>query len=123
MTDVTTRSVTTGSDKSSIVIVQHLAGIPGGVALDCSADASLTSLRAGHLIITKDGKYYPAPVSGATYAALGDKKPAGVLVSDVLVNRGSALAAVMTMGQVRAAVAPYTYPEAVKTALPRIEFL
>lgn len=123
MIDLQTRAVSTGSDSSSLVIVQHLGGIPGGVALDCSETPTLTSLRAGHLILHKEGKYYPATPSGSAYADLGDKKPAGVLVSDVLIQGGTALGAVMTIGQVRSAAAPYPYPEAVKTALTRIEFL
>lgn len=121
MLDLQTKKIQTSDGKSSLVIVSHLGGIPGGVSLDMSLASSLSVVRAGHVILAKDGKYYAAPVSGSAYAAFGDKKPVGVLASDVV--PASSLAAVMTIGQVRASASPYTVTDEIKTALPRIEFL
>lgn len=107
--------------KSSLVIVRLLGDIPGGVALDTSLTPDLPDLKAGHLILSKDGKYYAAPVTGNAYADYGDKTPVGVLVADVLAK--GALASVLTIGQVRAAAAPYPFTDKIKNALPRILFL
>ena len=122
MTDLQTMNVKVGGGKSSIVIVNHLGGIPGGVALDLSTlPAGTSTVLAGHLILTKDNKYYPAPVTGNAYAAFDDKKPVGVLVSDIVAS--NPFASVMTIGQVKEAAAPYPYTDEAKKALSHIQFL
>jgi hypothetical protein len=122
MTDLMTGKAVVGDGNSSIVITKYLAGIPSGVALDTSLLSGVSVVRAGHVVLLKDGKYYAAGVTGAAYSAFGDKTPVGVLNADVLVN-GGRLAPVMTIGQVRDAASPYTISEEVKKALPRIEFI
>lgn len=121
MTDLTIQSHRVADGKSALVITRLLADLPGGVPLDMSLLPGVTSLSAGHVILSEGGKYYAAPVTGSAYAAFGSKKPVGVLVADVL--PATNLAAVMTVGQVRSAAAPYPYTDAVKSALPRIDFL
>lgn len=121
MIDLQTRQIVTREGKSSVVIISHLGGIPGGVALDTSLTPGLPVLRAGHLIVSDGTKYYAAPVSGSAYADLGGKTPVGVLTSDTI--PATNLAPVTTIGQVNAKCAPYPYTDAIKKALPRIEFL
>lgn len=115
--------VVTGKD--SIVIINALADIPGGRTLDVSGVASDTKvIAAGHIIIenttTKDCR--PLGVSSGAYVSLPSGYAyKGVLKASVLVN--DPRAAIVTAGQVNAAASPYPVTSAIKTGLPRIEFL
>ena len=53
----------------SIVIQKYISGIKGGRTLDVTGFAE-SVIKAGHVIIVKDGVYAPMPVSGEAYAAL-----------------------------------------------------
>lgn len=121
MTDLTTKKMTVSDGNSSIVIVRLLGDIPGGVTLDTSLTPGLSVIKAGHVVLVKDGKYFAAPVTGNAYAAFGDKSPIGVINADVLAT--GSLASVLTIGQVRASAAPYPYTDVVKKALPQIQFI
>lgn len=112
----------------SIVVVNALGDVPGGRTLDVSAlPAEQTVVRAGHVIIkTAAGEYKPLGISGGAYAAIASGETAvGILKASVL--KTDPRAAIVTIGQINAAAAktavgaPYT--AAIKTALPRIEFI
>lgn len=112
----------------SIVIVNALGDVPGGRTLDVTGVADGTTvIAAGHVIIkTSDGAYKPLGVNGEAYAAIATGETAvGVLKVSVLVS--DPRAAIVTMGQVNAAAgakavgAPYS--DAVKKALPNIQFI
>lgn len=112
----------------SIVIVNALGDVPGGRTLDVSGVADGTTvIAAGHVIVkTADGAYKPLGVADGAYAAIASGETAvGILKVSVLVS--DPRAAIMTMGQVNAAAgakavgAPYT--DAIKTALPNIQFI
>lgn len=112
----------------SIVIVNALGDVPGGRTLDVSGVAEGTTvIAAGHVIIkTADGAYKPLGVTGSAYAEIGSTDAAaGILKASVLVS--DPRAAIVTIGQVNAAAAakavgvPYT--DAIKKALPQIQFV
>ena len=109
----------------SIVIVKDLGDFPGGKTLDVSAlGADVKVIRSGHILIqdNKTKVLRPLPVSGKQYASLPEGRSyAGVLKSSISVKNPQA--AVLTIGQVNAAASPYPVTEAIKTGLPRIEFL
>lgn len=119
------KSIELNDGLDSIVIVNALGDIPGGRTLDVSGLASdVTVVRAGNILVqnttTKeisplnitDGAYDTLP-SGCTYV--------GVLKASVLVS--DPRAAILTMGQVNAAASPAPVTDAIKTALPNIQFL
>lgn len=112
----------------SIVIVNALGDVPGGRTIDVSGVAEGTTvIAAGHVIVkTADGTHKPLGVTGNAYAAIATGETAvGILKASVLVS--DPRAAIMTIGQVNAAAAakavgaPYT--DAIKKALPHIQFL
>lgn len=109
----------------SIVIVNALGDIPGGRTLDVSGVAAdVTVIRSGHILIQNDTtkEVLPLGVSDGNYATLpGGHSYFGVLKVSVLKN--DPRAAIVTMGQINAAASPYPVTEAIKTGLPRIEFL
>ena len=106
----------------SIIIVRDLADVPGGRSLDVTGWAD-DVIKAGHVIIkTAAGEYKPLGVSEGAYAAIAEGETAvGVLKATVL--KSEAFAAIMTQGQVNAAACAVPVTAAIKTALPRIEFL
>ncbi len=116
-----THEIQSGLD--SIVIVKALADIPGGRTLDVSDVASgVNVLKAGHIIIAKNGVYKPMPVDGSSYDSLpSGYSYVGVLKATISVK--DARAAIVTMGQVNAAACPYTVTDAMKSALSNIQFL
>lgn len=112
----------------SIVIVNALGDVPGGRTLDVSGVAEGTTvIAAGHVIIkTADGAYKPLGVKGSAYTEIGSPNTAvGILKASVLVS--DPRAAIMTIGQVNAAAAAKAvgapYDDAVKKALPQIQFV
>lgn len=111
--------ISDGND--SIVIVNALGDIPGGRTLDMTG---FTSIKGGHIIIEVSGIYKPMPVNagGTAYGSL----PSGgnyVGVNRYSVTATDPRAGIVTVGQVNAAAMPYAVTSAMKTALPRIEFL
>ena len=107
----------------AIVIVNDLGDIPGGRSLDVS-EVTADVIRAGHILIVNDTtkEVKPLGVSGESYVSLpSGHSYLGVLKHSVL--KTDARAAILTIGQVNAAASPYPVTSAIKTGLPRIEFL
>lgn len=107
----------------AIVIVNDLGDIPGGRSLDVS-EVTADVIRAGHILIVNDTtkEVKPLGVSGEAYVSLpSGHSYLGVLKHSVL--KTDARAAILTIGQVNAAASPYPVTSAIKTGLPRIEFL
>ena len=105
------------------VIVRDLADVPGGRSLDVSS-WSADVIRAGHIIKhnTSTDEYAPLGLSGTDYVSLSDNEEyAGVLKVSVLKDKP--LAAIMTIGEVNAAVAPYAITDTIAAGLPQIKFL
>ena len=108
----------------AIVIQKDLADIEGGRTLDCtdSSLASLTVIKAGHVIVkTSAGVYKPLNISGTGYGSIGDDTAVGVLKKSVV--KAQPFAAIMTIGQVNANACPYTVDATIKSALPHINFV
>lgn len=108
----------------SIVIQKYISGIKGGRTLDVTGFAEKV-IKAGHVIIVKDGKYMPMPVSGSAYAALPEGAAyAGILYRSILAAKPAA--SIMTWGEVNAVAVPYAMDSiltAFKTACPHIDFI
>ena len=108
----------------SIVIQKYISGIKGGRTLDL-ADFKEEVIKAGHVVIVKDGNYRPMPVSGAAYAALpGGYAYAGVVYRSVAAEKPAV--SIMTWGEVNAVAVPYPMDAimgAFKTACPHIDFI
>ena len=108
----------------SIVIQKYISGIKGGRTLDVTGFAEKV-IKAGHVIIVKNGVYAPMPVEGNAYAAL----PEGAAYAGVLYRSISAAkpaASIMTWGEVNVEAVPYpmaTILAAFKTACPHIDFI
>lgn len=107
----------------SIVVVNALGDIPGGRTLDLSAWAA-DVVKSGHIVIEQSGIYKPLPINtgGTAYGSV----PSGANVVGVLrysITKKDPRAAIVTIGQINAAASPYPVTAAIKTALPRIEFL
>lgn len=112
-----------------IVVVKHLAGIPGGRTLDLTVYTNpkdgTASVRAGHLIVknTTTGVFAPLSVTQeGKYAAVpATSELIGVL--EYSVTKEDPRGAILTAGQVNGKALPYELPEDGKAKLPRIEFL
>lgn len=112
-----TSSVDTTND--SVVIVNHLEGVPGGRTLDVTGFGD-DEISAGHVIIkeTATGNYKPLPVSGTLP---GSHTYAGILVASIKTSKP--MAAIMVRGTVNEAYVKYAVPTAAKTALALIRFI
>ena len=110
--------------EDSIVIQKYISGIKGGRTLDVTGFAE-NVIKAGHVIIVKEGKYMPLPLSREAYAALPEGAAyAGVLYRSVLAAKPAA--SIMTWGEVNEVAVPYpmnTILAAFKTACPHIDFI
>ena len=108
----------------SIVIQKYISGIKGGRTLDVTGFAD-SVIKAGHVIIVKNGVYAPMPVAGDAYAALPEGAAyAGVLYRSVLAAKPAA--SIMTNGEVNEEAVPYAMTAiatAFKTACPHIVFI
>ena len=108
----------------SIVIQKYISGIKGGRTLDVTGFAD-SVIKAGHVIIVKDGTYAPMPVSGGVYGALPEGYAyAGVLYRSILAAKPAA--SIMTWGEVNSVAMPYameTILDAFKEACPHIDFI
>lgn len=114
------------TDKDCIVIINALTDIPGGRTLDVSGlPSSMDVVKAGHVIVKTDkGVHKPLALNEAG-TAYADKDTSdtfvGVLKASIL--KSDPRAAIVTSGQINAAASPYPVTDAIKTGLPRIEFL
>lgn len=113
--------VDTGND--SIVIINHIEGVPGGRSLDTTGFTPAV-IKAGHIVI-KDtsGNYKPMPINtdGSAYGTLPtDHTIEGVVVASVLSSK--AMVGIMVRGSVNQVASPYPVTEAIKSALPLIRF-
>lgn len=116
-------NTTYGDSNDAIVIVTALGDIPGGRALDVT-EVTEDVIYAGHILVINDTtkEVKPLGVSGDAYVSLpSGHSYLGVLKHSVL--KEDARAAILTIGQVNAAACPYPITAAIKTGLPRIEFL
>lgn len=109
----------------SIVVVQSLSEIPGGRTLDVSGlAAGVTCVRSGHVLV-KDNKskaISPLTVTDGAYASV----PEGKTVCGVLkfsVSRNDPRASIVTAGQINVAASPAAVTDAIKSALPGINWL
>ena len=113
------------TDKDGIVIINALGDVPGGRTLDVSGVASGTEvLNAGHIIVkvTATGVHKPLGVTNGAYDSLASgEEYVGVLKASIPVD--DPRAAIVTIGQINAAASPYPVTAAIKSGLPRIEFL
>jgi len=108
-----------------IVIVKALGDIPGGRTLDVTGlPSDMKVIKAGHIIIKNSENYKPMPLNagGTAYASLpASHSYVGVLKASILVK--DPRAAIVTMGQIKAAACPYTITDGIKNGLPNIQFL
>ena len=89
----------------SIVIQKYISGIKGGRTLDVTGFAD-SVIKAGHVIIVKNGVYAPMPVSGDAYAALPEGAAyAGVLYRSIPAAKPAA--SIMINGEVNSEAVPY----------------
>lgn len=112
-----TSSADTTND--SVVIVNHVHGIPGGRTLNVTGFAD-DEISAGHVIIkeTATGEYKPLPVSGTLP---GGHTYVGYLVASL--KKDKPLAAIMYAGTVNEAYCKYPIPAACKTAVNRVTII
>ena len=108
----------------SIVIQKYISGIKGGRTLDVTGFAE-SVIKAGHVIIVKNGVYAPMPVSGDAYAALPEGAAyAGVLYRSIPAAKPAA--SIMINGEVNSEAVPYAMDSilaAFKTACPHVVFI
>lgn len=108
----------------SIVIQKYISGIKGGRTLDVTGFTE-NVIKAGHVIIVKDGVYSPMPVAEGNYVALPEGAAyAGVLYRSVLAAKPAA--SIMTWGEVNAVAVPYAMETILadfKAACPHIDFI
>lgn len=108
----------------SIVIQKYISGIKGGRTLDITGFAE-SVVKAGHVIIVKDGTYAPMPVSEGAYAELPEGYAyAGVLYRSIPAAKPAA--SIMTWGEVNAVAVPYAMDAILadfKAACPHIDFI
>lgn len=108
----------------AVVCPLFISGIRGGRALNVEGVTDST-IKAGHVIIVKDGDYKPMPVSSDAYASLPDGYAyAGILYRTVPTSLPAA--SIMTNGEVNSVAAPYSMDsilEAFKAACPNITFV
>ena len=107
----------------NIVIQKYISGIKGGRTLDVTGFSGV--IKAGHVIIVKDGVYAPMPVSGEAYGTLTEGYAyAGVLYRSISVERPEA--SIMTWGEVNIEAVPYPMDAIMsdfKAACPHIDFI
>lgn len=107
-----------------IVIQKYISGIKGGRTLDMTGFAA-DYVKAGHVIIVKDGVYKPMSVKGNAYDALpAGYAYAGVLYRSIIADKPAA--SIMTWGEVNAEAVPYPMDAilaAFKAACPHIDFI
>lgn len=108
----------------SIVIQKFISGIKGGRTLDVTGFTDKV-IKAGHIVIHKEGVYKPMPVADGKYAALPEGyNYAGVLYRSILAKKP--FASIMTWGEVNDVAKPFEMTDilaAFKTDCPHIDFI
>lgn len=108
----------------NIVIQKYISGIKGGRTLDTTGFTG-DVIKAGHVIVVKDGVYAPMPVSGESYGSLPEGHSyAGILYRSISAERPEA--SIMTWGEVNSEAVPYPMDailEAFKASCPQIDFI
>ena len=128
----------------SVVIQKHNSGIKGGRTLDMTG-YPLKVLKAGHVIVTKDGVYKPMPLTPKMQSESGSQTEvkdddgntvyvygtlptgfsyAGVLCRTIMADKPAA--SIMYDGEVNSEAVPYpmdTILAAFKTACPQVLFI
>lgn len=117
----TTEAYDTGNDP--IIVRNALNAKTKGVMLDVSG-YELDVIKAGQVIIVKDGVYKPMPISDGAYGTLTDGYSyAGIAVASVLKTKP--FVGMLNMGEVNDAALPYSI-DAIKAdiqaALPALYF-
>lgn len=124
LNDLTPNKTQVVFGEDSVVIQKYISGIKGGRTLDVTGFAD-SVIKAGHVIIVKDGVYSPMPVSGGAYSTL----PSGAAYAGVLyrsIPAAKPAASIMTWGEVNAEAVPYAMTSilaAFKSACPHIDFI
>ena len=124
LNDLTPNKTQVVFGEDSVVIQKYISGIKGGRTLDVTGFAD-SVIKAGHVIIVKDGVYSPMPVSGTAYGTL----PSGASYAGVLyrsIPAAKPAASIMTWGEVNAEAVPYAMTSilaAFKSACPHIVFI
>lgn len=118
--------------KDDIICQKYVAGIPGGRALDVDASYPLSVILAGTPVIKKDGNYKPFPLVADAGGYEGYKLgtlPEGYSYAGILyksIKKTAPAAAILVEGTVNEAAVYFpltSVKEAIKAALPAIEFI
>lgn len=122
--ELTNKRCTIDYGNDSVVCPLFISGIRGGRSLNVE-DFAENAIKAGHVIIAKDGDYKPMPVTSGKYGTLPDGYSyVGVLYKTIPTDL--AMASIMTNGEVNSVAAPYEMDdilEAFKAACPNITFV
>ena len=107
----------------NVVIVNHFDGIRGGRTLNVEGYTK-DVIKAGHVIIKlSSGDYAPMPLasSGPAYDSLpGGAAYAGFLAASI--PTAQPFAAIMVRGTINPKALPFAIDEAVKEALPLVDY-
>lgn len=121
------KETTVHSDEA--VIVKHIAGLPGGRALDLSTYKNLKDgtdvIKAGHLIVKNKETQAVSPLDIDNQGAYVEVPITAELVGvlEYGVTKTEPIGAILTAGQVNGKRLPYKLADGTKEKLPRIEFL
>ena len=120
-TSLNNEKITVDTGLDSIVIINHIEGIPGGRSLNVTG-FSPAVIKAGHVVIKDNNdEYKPMPVANDAYASLPlNHTIVGVVSASVLTTK--AMVGIMVRGSVNTEASPYPVTGAIKTALPLIRF-
>lgn len=114
--------ILTGLD--NVTIPKYISGIIGGRTLDTDGFEEKV-IKAGHVVIVKDGNYKPMPVKGDAYDTLPEGYAyCGVVAASIKTSKPSA--SIMHNGEVNIKCVPYNMDailEAFKKAVPHITFV
>lgn len=105
----------------NVVIPMRLETAPiGGCVLDVTGFKEPV-IKAGHVVIKKDGEYKPLGVSEGAYVSIPSGwNVAGVVVSTIRTSQPEAT--LLIRGTINEVASPYAYTSAIKSALPLITF-
>ena len=127
-----------------VVIQKYISGIKGGRTLDMT-DYPLKMVKAGYVIVTKDGVYKPMPLTPKMQGESGNQTevkdddgntvyvygslPTGYSYAGILyrtIPASKPFASIMTWGEVNSECVPYPMTSilaAFKAACPHIDFI
>lgn len=122
--DLTKEKIEVISGKDGIVIRKHLTGIEGGRNLDVT-NYTEDVIPAGVVVITNGKGLYkplvPTVTDGvASYTLPEGYKYVGIVECSILKTKS---AAILTSGVVNESACPFPITDAVKSALPLIQFV